>query len=42
MLTTVRKVITFEDFQDLIDYLEDCFGDDKKINLKRVKERGIK
>lgn len=42
VLTTVRKVITFEDFQDLIDYLEDCFGDDKKINLKRVKERVIK
>lgn len=42
VLTTVGKVITFKDFQELIDYLEDCFDDDKKINLKRVKERVIK
>lgn len=42
VLTTVGKVITFQDFQELIDYLEDCFDDDKKINLKRVKERVIK
>ena len=41
VLTIVGKVITFQDFQNLIDYLEDCFNDDRKINLKRVKERVI-
>ena len=42
ILTIVGKVITFQDFQELIDYLEDCFGDYRKINLKKVKERVIK
>ncbi|MGL4108424.1 hypothetical protein [Clostridium sp. LP20] len=42
VLTTGGKIITFQDFKGLIEYLEECFDDDKKINLKRVKERVIK
>lgn len=42
VLTTGEKIITFQDFKVLIDYLEECFDDDKKINFKRVKERVAK
>ncbi|WP_041876854.1 hypothetical protein [Clostridium tunisiense] len=42
VLTIGERIINYEDFKILIDDLEECFEDDKKINLRRMKERVMK